>query len=86
MLVIAGLWGKVFPRLERVPSVQHRIKQLDELGVDTAAFFYTDHEGMKRWETEVDARAQLPNGILVRMLKYGWSVRQHLTSRVWRSC
>ncbi|MCA9121477.1 MAG: hypothetical protein H6822_16070 [Planctomycetaceae bacterium] len=55
MLVIAGLWGKVFPRLERVPSVQHRIKQLDELGVDTAAFFYTDHEGMKRWETEVDA-------------------------------
>lgn len=53
---IAVIWGVVLPRLENTPSVQARIKHLDGHGIDSAAFFYTDHPGMSRWEDAIRQR------------------------------
>ena len=51
--VIAVVWGFVLPRLERTPTVQARIKHLDTHGIDPAAFFYSDHSAMNRWEAAI---------------------------------
>ena len=53
MLAIVILWGVVLPRLERSSEVQARIKHLDKHGIDPAAMFNTDHEGMTRWEANI---------------------------------
>ena len=54
---IVAVWGFVLPRLEQSSQVQTRIKNLEERGIDPAAFFYSDHEGMSRWEAKI-RRAQ----------------------------
>ncbi|MBC8350660.1 MAG: hypothetical protein H8E66_01655 [Planctomycetes bacterium] len=53
LAAIVVIWGLVLPRLERMPTVQARIKHLNENGIDPAALFYSDHEGMGRWEASI---------------------------------
>ena len=58
MAAIAVIWGVVLPRLEKSPRVQARIRHLDGHGIDPAAFFYSDHDGMNRWENAILRRLQ----------------------------
>lgn len=53
LVAIAIIWGAVLPRLERTRTVQARIKHLDDHGINPAALFYSDHEGMQHWEGNI---------------------------------
>lgn len=53
MAAIAVIWGFLLPQLERSPIVQDRIKHLNSNGIDPAAFFYSDHSAMNRWEAAI---------------------------------
>ncbi len=57
---MALVWGVVLPRIEKTPRVQGRIKHLDDHGINPAALFYTDHEGMRHWEDAVTRRLRRP--------------------------
>ena len=60
--VIVGIWGVVLPRIERLPHIQARIKHFEGHGVDPAALFYNDHEGMARWEASIqESRRRNPD-------------------------
>jgi hypothetical protein len=54
-LGIAVIWTVVLPRLARHPVVEARINHLQRNGVEPAALFYTDLEGMSEWEADVAA-------------------------------
>ena len=41
--LILGLWGVVLPRLADHPSLRAKIQHLEHRGIDSNAFFYTDH-------------------------------------------
>ena len=57
--IVVAVWGWVLPQLEQTEVVRKRGERLKRHGIDPAAFFYTDHEGMNDWQIGAQ---RLPNG------------------------
>jgi hypothetical protein len=43
VLIVVGVWGFVLPRIAELPVMQEMIERLDRKGIDSGAFFYSDH-------------------------------------------